>query len=65
MNTIQVRHDLRHQNKALLASLDWDYTVDPDAPECVHFTPGRNPEVQPGGCKECREIECHKVERAQ
>lgn len=57
MNTIRVRHDLRHENKALLATLGWDYEVDETAPECVHFTSGRNPELQPGGCKECRRIE--------
>lgn len=57
MNTIRVRHDLPHQNKALLAALGWDYEVDEDAPECVHFTHGRNPQLQPGGCKKCRDIE--------
>lgn len=57
MNLIRVRHDLHPANKALLASLGWDYEVTPDAPPCIRFAGRDNHLVE---CPKCRRIEREK-----
>jgi hypothetical protein len=58
MQVIRVRHDLHPANKALLAALEWDYVVDPDAPMCVHFVNNSNEiRVSDTPCERCIEAE--------
>jgi hypothetical protein len=58
VNTIAVRHDLDHHQKALLTALGWSYVIRADAPACVSFA-GRNLALSLDGppCEKCAATE--------
>lgn len=57
MKLVRVRHDLTPAAKALLASINFDYIIDPSAPECVTWADGPDVRLQPGRCPKCRAVE--------
>lgn len=60
---IRVRHDLAPPAKALLASIDFDYVIDPYAPECVTWADGRDVKLKPGRCPACKRVERERANR--
>lgn len=49
--TIRVRHELSEHSTALLRALGFRYIVDPEAPECEHYSGRRMRRV---ACRRCR-----------